>query len=170
MSDLFAQLGINLKLLIAQGINFLIVLVVLTIFVYKPLLKYLRERREKIAQGLADAAEAKKAREWAEADGAKLVAEAKQSGLRLVTAAEEEAHTRGLVLAALAEDHARAQAEKIKLVAEAVIKRSEEAAVAQIKKQAAEIAVRGVEKIFQTEFDAAKNEQLIKQLISQPAD
>ena len=59
MDTLFSQLGINGKLLLAQGINFLIVLVVLRTFIYVPLLSTMKARREKIEKGLEDADEAK---------------------------------------------------------------------------------------------------------------
>ena len=60
MDTLLSQLGINWKLLISQGVNFLVVLVVLRAFVYKPLLEMMKTRREKIERGLMDADDAKK--------------------------------------------------------------------------------------------------------------
>ncbi len=58
MSQLFEALGINLKALIFQAINFGIVLVVLTIFVYRPLAKYMEERRKRIELGIKGGEEA----------------------------------------------------------------------------------------------------------------
>ena len=58
MSLLFSQLGISWGALLAQGTNFLIVLVVLWYFVYRPLARIVDERRVKIEKGLADAKEA----------------------------------------------------------------------------------------------------------------
>lgn len=55
MEELLHKLGINWKLLIAQAINFAIVLFVLYRFVYKPLLKILHDRQKKIDQSLKDA-------------------------------------------------------------------------------------------------------------------
>ncbi len=60
MSELFQTLGINGKLLIGQLLNFLIVLVILTVAVYKPLLAAMRKRRERIEYGLKGADEAEK--------------------------------------------------------------------------------------------------------------
>ncbi|MBI5140378.1 MAG: ATP synthase F0 subunit B [Candidatus Vogelbacteria bacterium] len=51
-------MGINGKLLLAQGINFFIVFIVLRVFVYRPLLQMMKARREKIEKGLLDAKEA----------------------------------------------------------------------------------------------------------------
>lgn len=58
MEQLFSQLGIQWQLLLSQAVNFLLLLIVLRIFVYKPLLKLLHERRDRIEQGLVKADEA----------------------------------------------------------------------------------------------------------------
>ena len=60
MSELFNQLGVNWRLLLSQGVNFLILLVALTFLVYKPLLKVMAERKKRIEAGLADADEAER--------------------------------------------------------------------------------------------------------------
>jgi F-type H+-transporting ATPase subunit b len=58
MQQLLDQLGINSSLLLSQAVNFVLLLIVLRIFVYKPLLKLLHDRREKIELGLVKAEEA----------------------------------------------------------------------------------------------------------------
>jgi F-type H+-transporting ATPase subunit b len=58
MEQLLTQLGIDWHLLISQAVNFFLLLIVLRIFVYKPLLTVLRERREKIENGIIKAEEA----------------------------------------------------------------------------------------------------------------
>ena len=52
MSELFENLGIKWQLLLAQAVNFFILLFILKKFLYKPMLKFLRERREGIEAGL----------------------------------------------------------------------------------------------------------------------
>lgn len=52
MQELFENLGIDWKLLLAQAVNFLLVLWVLNRFVFRKLLSLLEERRKKIEQGL----------------------------------------------------------------------------------------------------------------------
>lgn len=54
--NFFDQFGIQPVLLIAQAVNFLILLFLLNKFLYKPILKILEQRRQKIAQGLEDSA------------------------------------------------------------------------------------------------------------------
>lgn len=58
MNEFFDQFGIDWKLFVSQLVNFVLILIILRAFMYKPLIKILRERREKIEQGLARAKEA----------------------------------------------------------------------------------------------------------------
>src|SRR3989304_2276198 len=49
------DIGINLPLLVGQLINFTLLLIILRLFVYKPVLRMLDERRERIRAGLSAA-------------------------------------------------------------------------------------------------------------------
>ncbi|PIR47913.1 ATP synthase F0 subunit B [Candidatus Uhrbacteria bacterium CG10_big_fil_rev_8_21_14_0_10_50_16] len=55
--DLLGSFGIDLKLFLAQLVNFLVVLGVLWMFAYKPLLKLMKERTQKIEEGVKRADE-----------------------------------------------------------------------------------------------------------------
>lgn len=66
MDQFVSQLGIDWRLLLSQAVNFLVVLVVLRLFVYKPVLAVLHERKKKIEEGLVKAEEAE--RRLSEAD------------------------------------------------------------------------------------------------------
>lgn len=54
--EVFAKLGIDWKLLIAQAVNFVVLLWVLRRYAYRPILRALEARTRKIEQGLKDAA------------------------------------------------------------------------------------------------------------------
>ena len=60
--EALGNLGINLSYLVVQILNFFIVMLIMSFWAYKPILKVLDERRDKIAQGLEDAREAEEAR------------------------------------------------------------------------------------------------------------
>ncbi len=88
------QFGFNKSLFISQVISFCIVAFLLHRFAYKPILKVLEERRNRIAEGLANAEKIKvelanaqaKAQEilnQANAQGNKLIEEARQSAAKL---------------------------------------------------------------------------------------
>lgn len=52
--ELLQQLGIDWRLLIGQMVNFIILLLVLNHFLYRPMLKILKEREESIKKSIAD--------------------------------------------------------------------------------------------------------------------
>ncbi len=55
MGAIFTTFGIDWHLLLINAVNFGLLLAGLTFFLYKPLTKMLAERRERVAQGVADA-------------------------------------------------------------------------------------------------------------------
>jgi F-type H+-transporting ATPase subunit b len=57
MESIIGTFHIDLKIIIAQMVNFAVVFVVLYIFALKPLSKLMAERSEKIAKGITDAKE-----------------------------------------------------------------------------------------------------------------
>ena len=60
MQELITKLGIDWKFLIAQIVNFLVLLFVLYKFAYGPILAMLEKRQKKIEKGLKDAEAATK--------------------------------------------------------------------------------------------------------------
>jgi F-type H+-transporting ATPase subunit b len=89
MEQLFVAFGVNWKLLMIQAVNFGLLLSVLSYFLYKPVLRIIDERREKIAEGVrtAEAADTR-------------LNDAKHESEQLVGAAAREAE--GLVASARA--------------------------------------------------------------------
>jgi F-type H+-transporting ATPase subunit b len=58
MNAFISQFGLDWKLFLSQLVNFALILIVLSIFVYKPVIKILKERNKKIKEGLDKAEEA----------------------------------------------------------------------------------------------------------------
>jgi F-type H+-transporting ATPase subunit b len=58
MEQLLSQLGIDWKLLLSQAVNFFLLLIVLRLFVYKPLLQLMHDRQKRIEEGVEKAKEA----------------------------------------------------------------------------------------------------------------
>jgi len=77
-------LGINLGYVFVQLFNFGILFVVLRAWVYKPIIKMLSDRREKIAKGLEDARVAAEARANAEAKAEEIISEAQNKASEIV--------------------------------------------------------------------------------------
>lgn len=109
MSELFHQLGIDWKLLLSQGVNFMILLSVLTYFLWKPLIKIIEERRKKIELGLEVGEKA--AKKLAEIDEVKIrtLASAESRALLILKKGEDDAKASGTKIT----DDARSRADII---------------------------------------------------------
>jgi F-type H+-transporting ATPase subunit b len=103
------KLGINPGYLFLQIINFAIVALLLQLILFKPVAKMLRERRERIAEGLNNARKADEALAGAEASKQRLLDDA-HAEVQHIT---NEAHTRAEEAAAQIKADAHAEAERI---------------------------------------------------------
>ena len=84
-------LGINPGTMLIWLIAFIMLYVLLTRFIYDPLTNVLNERRNRIAKGLDDAAAAAAARQNAEAEAEKILAQARSEAQKVI----DEARGRG---------------------------------------------------------------------------
>ena len=89
--EALTSLGINGKMLIAQIINFLVLLFILNKLLYKPILKMFDERRLKIEQGLKDAEKAKETRQSADDEAEKIREKAYKEANDIIAGAKKEA-------------------------------------------------------------------------------
>ena len=103
------KLGISLGYFLFQVFNFAVMAILLYAFAYKPIVKMLETRKQKIAQGLEDARVAAEARENAEQEAAKIVAEAQAKANQVVREATERAEI------AVKEVHIAAEADAAKV-------------------------------------------------------
>ncbi|MBI2610090.1 hypothetical protein HYW53_02850 [Candidatus Giovannonibacteria bacterium] len=106
MSSLFSQLGVNWKLLLAQGVNFLIILTVLTVFVYRPLLKIVEERKKRIEFGLKGAEEADRILKEIDDVKKEKLSEAEKKALEIITLSEKEAAKKAVAIVTVSEKKA----------------------------------------------------------------
>ncbi|KKS92777.1 MAG: ATP synthase subunit b [Parcubacteria group bacterium GW2011_GWE2_43_12] len=88
--ELLTKLGIDWKLLIAQAVNFLIVLAVLYRFLYKPLLKFLDERKRRIESSLTEAKRIESELKNLEQKRIESDREARRQAQEIIVAAEKE--------------------------------------------------------------------------------
>ena len=105
MSQLFSQLGIDWKLLLAQAVNFFLLLVILKMFVYGPLAKMLHERRRRIEEGLEKAKEADERLRDINHMAVEKIKHAEAEGMKIIAKVELEAKEHEAVLMARAKEH-----------------------------------------------------------------
>ena len=85
------QFGFNTGLFISQAISFCVVAFLLQRFAYKPIIKVLEERRQKIAESLANADKIKQELANAQAKAQEIVAQAGAQGNKMIEEARASA-------------------------------------------------------------------------------
>jgi F-type H+-transporting ATPase subunit b len=106
MEEIIKAFGIDGRLIIIQIINFGILMAALGYFLYKPVLKMLAEREEKIAQGLKDAEAAAIAKNQAEAEKKDILTAAHSSAEDVVARSKGTAETKAAEIMADAQNKA----------------------------------------------------------------
>ena len=155
-------LGINLGYLLVQIFNFLIVLVVLRAWVYKPVVGLLQKRRETIAQGLEDARVAAEARANAEQEAETVLAAAQQKANNIV----REATDRAEQAAAEVKTEAEKEAEESRKSASAEGEQLANQALGEGRNQVAALAIAAAQKVINEALDEKRQQKLIDEFFS----
>ncbi|MBU6310360.1 F0F1 ATP synthase subunit B [Patescibacteria group bacterium] len=106
MGDLVQVFGIDWRLMVAQAVNFAVLVAVLGYFVYGPVMRLLAERAKKIAEGIADAAAAKEEREAAASERSGIVSEARHQAETIIARAQDEGKNERMTIVKQAQDRA----------------------------------------------------------------
>jgi F-type H+-transporting ATPase subunit b len=157
-----AKLGLNLGFLLFQIFNFTVLVILLYAWAYKPILKMLDNRKQKIAQGLEDARIAAEARANAEQEAAKILAEAQSKANQVVRESSERAETAALEIRAAAE--AEATKEREATLAEVQIERDR--MLGDLRSQIAALAIAAAQKLVGESLDEKRQHTLINEFFS----
>lgn len=93
--EFFNAFGINTKIVLAQIINFAVLLFILTKIGYKPLRKFVEERTAKIEEGIKNANEAKLALDQAKAEQESILVSARKEAAQIIESAQSKAKEQG---------------------------------------------------------------------------
>jgi len=131
------ELGIDWKMLVAQTISFSIVLFVLWRFAYKPIFVMLQVRREKIAEGLANAEKIKAELARTEAERKRVLAQAGDVANQVI----EEARNAAARVREAETQKAVAEAEQIVAKAREAATQEHERMLAELKREVGQLVV-----------------------------
>lgn len=161
--EFFTQFGVDWFKLIAQIVNFLVVLYLVNRFGLKPLLRLMDERSARIRKGLEDAEAAERDRELARAERAAALDEARKEAQAMVARATKMAEdSRIEILAA-----ARADAEQVTERARQEINAEKERAIAELRGQVADLALEAAGKLIRQQMDAKTQRRLVEEFLSE---
>jgi F-type H+-transporting ATPase subunit b len=156
------KLGISLGYLVFQILNFAIICILLYAWAYKPILKMLDNRKQKIAQGLEDARIASEARANAEQDAAKILAEAQNKANQVVRESTDRAESAALEIRATAEADARKERE----AALAEVHEERDRMLGDLRSQIAALAIAAAQKLVGETLDEKRQHALIDEFFS----
>ena len=156
-----AALGFNLPGLLAQLVNFLILLIVLRLFLYKPILRILDERKRRIEEGLMRSEQAASQAAAQEGEARRAMEEARNEAREVVQRAQEAASR----LRAELEGQARTQAEQIVERARADIQLEREQAIQQLRAEFAGLTMLAAERVIGQSLDRQAHQRLIDEVI-----
>ncbi len=160
MESIIATFHIDWKIIIAQAVNFGVVIAVLYFYALKPLQKLMAERSEKITKGINDAKLYEEMLSKAKKEYEDTLNKAKlEAGVVFQQAKKDAEAKRNLMLdetknemkAMIENGKKTLEAEKIKMVTEA-------------KKEVAEVAVKMAEKLLEGKVNASFDQKTIKDL------
>lgn len=156
-------LGINLPTLLAQLINFIILLLLLYFAAYKPIIRMLDQRSAKIKESMEQAEairqktaqteeEIKAQLEAARKEGQAIIAQATQIGDRLKEEAKKEA---------------RQEAEFLITKARTEIERERDEIVDELRKEFVDVAVTAAEKVLKETLDKERHRRIIEEVLKE---
>lgn len=156
-----AKLGLDAGVLVAQLINFFLLLGGLTLVLYRPVTRTLRERSERIAKGLAQAEEADKRALQAEADYQKRLEEARREAQAIVAQAQEAAEKERQATLA----RAQAEIQEMRQRAREEIERERREALTALQGHIADLAIDAAGKVLGKAVDAPAHRRLVQDFI-----
>jgi F-type H+-transporting ATPase subunit b len=158
-----SALGFNLPALIAQLINFLLLLIVFRVILYKPLLRILDERKKRIQEGLEASDEAKRRLSQTEQEVAKELEKARQEGQGLITQAQQISAR----IQEEAREGARHEAEQLLERAKTEIEQLTSTARAELRREFADLTITAAERVIKEELDPERHRRLIQEVLTE---
>lgn len=155
-------MNINLTL-IGQAIAFAVFVAICMKYIWPPLIGALRERQQRIAEGLAAAERGRHQQALAEQEAQALLKKAKQEAAAIL----DQAQRQGAELVEAARAEAEAERRRIVEAGNAEIEQAVGRAREDLRREVAALALAAAERILEREIDAAAHQRLIDELLAE---
>ncbi len=158
--EVLAKLGVDWKLLLAQAVNFVVLLWVLRRYAYQPMLDFLEKRTDRIEKGLKDAEAAQAKLLEMEVKEKEVLVAAHTEAKAIITRAEESAKKRD------AERSLETEAKVKRLLEEATekIREEKDKALSGAKAEISELVILSVEKILREKIDSTTDKKILENI------
>jgi F-type H+-transporting ATPase subunit b len=155
-------LGLTLGYILVQIVSFGVLFIILSAWVYKPLIGMLENRREKIQKGLEDANVAAEARANAEADAEKIMTAKQAEASETVRQASVRAEEAAKEIKAAAEK----EIAEMRKQAKTEIEEERNQVLGEVRGQVAALAMAAAQKLIGENLDAKRQQALIDEFFS----
>jgi F-type H+-transporting ATPase subunit b len=162
MEAVAGTLGLNVSGLILHAINFVVLLALLRLVLYKPVVGMLDARAQRVRDSMEQAEAARRAAEQAESDRQSLLAETRREAEQIRARADEQAKR----ILSVAEARAQERQQQILEQAEATSRQIEERVMAQVRSHLADLVVTAVERVTRNALDANAQRGLVQQFLA----
>ena len=156
-------LGINLPALLAQIINFAILLGLLYLVAYKPIMRMLDERSRKVKESMEQTELIKQQAERAEEEVKKQIEAASREGQEIIARAVRS----GEDVRQKAQQEARQDAESLIARAQVEIQRERDEAIGELRKEFADLTILAAGKVIDRSLDKEAHRQLIDKVLKE---
>jgi F-type H+-transporting ATPase subunit b len=159
------SLGLSVGVFISQVVSFGVLLLLLSLFAYRPIMKMMDNRARKIQESLEAGERAKQEATNSEKEVAKKLEEASVSGQKIVDQAVKAAED----VRRRAEQDAKQQADAIIEKARVEIAHEKEEAAAELRREVADLAVAVAGKTIGRSLDETAQKQIIDEALKEAA-
>jgi F-type H+-transporting ATPase subunit b len=157
-------LTINLFWIIVSALNFIVFFALFKVFALGPLTKMLNDRRERIAQGLADAEQARTDREASVTERQATLVEARREAKEIIDRAQKVAQeTRDADIAAT-----RAELDRMRERAAAEIEGEKQRALLDLRGEVANLALSAAGQVVGETMSDPRQRRLVEEFLAQP--
>jgi len=157
------DLGFNGATLLAQIINFAILLGLLYLFAYKPIMRMLDERSRRIKEGMDEAEAVKEKAELADEEIKQQLETAGREGQERITRAVRI----GDEMKQKAQEEARQQAEALLSRARIDIQQERDEAIGELRREFADLTILAAGKVIDRSLDKKAHREIIDQVLEE---
>ncbi|MFA7286635.1 MAG: F0F1 ATP synthase subunit B [Patescibacteria group bacterium] len=156
-------LGLDVRLFLAQLINFGLLATLLWYLLFRPLTKHMADRSSRIAEGLAGAERAKQELETVAVTRERIMAEAKEKAAALLTKADDEA--KRIIAASVVDAEKKADSIKERTAVELTAAKAQ--LLVEVRNSAADLVVLAAEKALRGTIDVKLDKKLVTEVLKE---
>jgi F-type H+-transporting ATPase subunit b len=160
---MFEALGVNWQLLLFQVFNFLILLFLLHRILYRPILRILDERRERIRTDLDEARQLREAAAQDRAEYQRQLEQVRDESRAILDEASSVAER----IRAEARRQAEEEQERALQRAREAIQRERDHAIAELRREVADLAIDAASQVIRRNLDSSEQRRLVEEVLAE---